>query len=144
MPATTLLTGALPARPPTASDSWGPTGIGADVVDVARIERSVRRAGFVSEVFSDEERRYCEAQARPSQHYAARFAAKEAFLKALGLGILSGVELREIEVVRDADGRPGLQLGTSAASALRRARGGHPLLSLSHDGPCALAFVVVP
>ncbi len=144
MPMTTPTVGALPVLPLATETARRPVGIGADVVDVGRLERSVRRAGFVSEVFSEDERRYCEAQARPSQHYAARFAAKEAFLKALGLGVLTGVELRDIEVVRDADGRPGLQLGPSAMSALRRAGGGHPLLSLSHDGPCALAFVVVP
>jgi holo-[acyl-carrier protein] synthase len=122
-----------------------PTGIGADIVDVARLEVSLQRGpGFAAEVFTEEERRYCEAQARPPLHYAARFAAKEAFLKALGLGLFSGVELRDIEVLRDLEGRPRFRLGDSAASALARAGGAAPLLSLSHDGPCALAFVVVP
>jgi holo-[acyl-carrier protein] synthase len=121
-----------------------PTGIGADLVDVARLERSLRRsAAFAAEVFTDEERRYCESQARPGLHFAARFAAKEAFLKALGLGLFDGVALKHIEVVRDGEGRPGFRLGDSAASALARSGGGSPLLSLSHDGPCALAFVVV-
>jgi holo-[acyl-carrier protein] synthase len=132
----------LPAQPEAHR---APTGIGADIVDVARLERSLRRSSaFAAEVFSDDERRYCECQKRPPLHYAARFAAKEAFLKALGIGVLSGVSLRDIEVIRDAGGRPAFRLGDSASAALARAGGAAPLLSLSHDGPCALAFVVVP
>ena len=120
-------------------------GIGTDIVDVHRLSRSIRRqAAFVEDVFSADERAFCEAQRRPEQHYAARFAAKEAFLKALGLGVFSGVELRDIEVVRGPGGAPRMRLGPTAAEALAQAGGGNPLVSVSHERDMALAFVVVP
>jgi holo-[acyl-carrier protein] synthase len=118
--------------------------LGADIVEVARIARSMsRQPAFAGAVFSVEERRYCDAQARPAQHYAARFAAKEAFLKALGRGVLDGVALPEIEVVRERDRAPVFRLGPTAAVALAEAGGRDALVSLSHDGGMALAFVVV-
>jgi len=121
------------------------TGVGTDIVDVQRLATSLRRQdAFAETVFSGEERRFCEAQPHPERHYAARFAAKEAFLKALGLGVFSGVALRDIEVVRETNGRPRLRLGPTAAAALRAAGGGDALVSLSHEGEMALAFVVVP
>jgi holo-[acyl-carrier protein] synthase len=120
-------------------------GVGTDIVDARRIARSLRRrAGFAEEVFSDQERLFCEAQRRPVLHYAARFAAKEAFLKALGLGIFSGVALRDIEVVGSPNGAHELRLGPSALSALEGVGGQAAFLSLSHARDLAVAFVVVP
>ena len=119
-------------------------GVGTDIVEIARIARSLRRQpAFATAVFSAEERRFCEAQASPDQHYAARFAAKEAFLKAVGRGVLGGVALDEIEVRRSPDMLPELRLGPSAAAALAAAGGREAHVSLSHDGGMALAFVVV-
>jgi holo-[acyl-carrier protein] synthase len=117
--------------------------VGADIVDVARLARSLRRPAFVESVFSAEERRYCDAQARPELHYAARFAAKEAFLKAVGRGVLDGIALDEIEVVRAPAAAPAFRLGPAASAALTAAGGRDALVSLSHDGGMALAFVVV-
>jgi holo-[acyl-carrier protein] synthase len=118
--------------------------VGTDIVEIARIGRSLRRQpAFAEAVFSEEERRYCDAQARPDQHYAARFAAKEAFLKAVGRGVLDGVALGDIEVTRAPDRAPALRLGPTAAAALAAAGGREALVSLSHDGGMALAFVVV-
>ncbi len=118
--------------------------VGTDIVEIARIARSLRRQpAFASAVFSEDERRFCDAQARPDQHYAARFAAKEAFLKAVGKGVLDGVPLDEIEVARAPDAAPALRLGPSAAAALAAAGGREARVSLSHDGGLALAFVVV-
>lgn len=120
-------------------------GVGTDIVSVARLRRSLDRgSAFAEAVFSDEERRFCDAQLRPERHYAARFAAKEAFLKALGLGIFDGVALRDIEVRRADGGAPSLALGPTAAAALARSGGAAPLLSLSHERDVAVAFVVVP
>jgi len=66
--------------------------VGTDIVDVCRLATSLRRrAVFAGMVFGPDERRFCDSQRRPELHYAARFAAKEAFLKALGLGILGHV-----------------------------------------------------
>jgi holo-[acyl-carrier protein] synthase len=118
--------------------------VGTDIVEVERLARSLRRQPeFATSVFSDEERRYCDAQARPEQHYAARFAAKEAFLKAVGRGVLDGVPLPEIEVVRAPRQAPAFRLGPSAAAALANAGGREALVSLSHDGGMAVAFVMV-
>ena len=119
-------------------------GVGIDIVDARRIEKSLRRrTDFAEQVFSGQERQFCEAQRRPGQHYAACFAAKEAFLKAVGLGIFSGVALPDIEVVHSPAGAPGLRLGPSAVDALARAGGEAALLGLSHERDLALAVVVV-
>jgi holo-[acyl-carrier protein] synthase len=94
-------------------------------------------------VFGSDERLFCDSQRIPEIHYAARFAAKEAFLKALGLGVLSGVALGDIEVVRDPDGAPRLRLGPTASAALARSGGEATFLSLSHGRRMAIAMVVV-
>jgi phosphopantetheine--protein transferase-like protein len=70
-------------------------GVGTDIVAVSRLARSLRRRdGFAETVFCSDERRFCDSQRYPEYHYAARFAAKEAFLKALGLGVFSGSRSR--------------------------------------------------
>ena len=114
--------------------------IGVDLIEVARVGAAVERYGarFLERVFTSEEQRYCAG--RPGS-LAARFAAKEAAAKALGTGI-GAVRWREVEVVRDAAGRPALALH-GAAESLARERGlGTPLLSLSHTREHAIAFVV--
>ena len=114
-------------------------------MDVSRLARSMRRrSAFADAVFGPDERRFCDSQRRPELHYAARFAAKEAFLKALELGILGGVALTDIEVVCDREGRPRLRLGPTAAAALSRAGGDAAVLSLSHERRMAIAMVVLP
>jgi len=119
-------------------------GVGTDIVDVCRLANSLRRrTAFADMVFGSDERRFCDSQRRPEFHYAARFAAKEAFLKALGLGILSRVALTDIEVVREPDGVPRLRLGPTASAALARSGGEATALSLSHDHRVAMALVVV-
>jgi holo-[acyl-carrier protein] synthase len=119
-------------------------GIGTDIVDVSRLATSLRRrTEFADLVFGSDERRFCDSQCRPELHYAARFAAKEAFLKALGLGIQSGVALRDIEVVPDPDGVPRLRLGPTASAALARTGGEAAVLSFSHCHRVAIAMVVV-
>jgi holo-[acyl-carrier protein] synthase len=119
-------------------------GIGTDIVEIARLETSLARTReFASRVFTLGERRYCQSRARPGEHFAARFAAKEAFLKAVGRGILEGIPLAEIEVVREGDGAPRLQLGAAAERALKAAGASRALVTLSHAGGCAVAFVLV-
>ena len=87
-------------------------GIGTDIVEVSRIERECRRLGadFLRRVFTPEEIGYCEGKRRRFESYAARFAAKEAFLKALGTGGRDGISWLEMEVVVDGRGRPELVL----------------------------------
>jgi len=125
------------SRPPVV-------GIGTDLVEVARLEKSLKRtASFAEKVFTAGERATCEGRAHPGEAYAARFAAKEAFLKAVGRGIFEGIALTDIEVVREGDGEPLLKLGRSAARALSKRGASKALVTLSHAGNCAIAFVLV-
>ncbi len=81
-------------------------GLGVDIVEIDRMASALERRPRMKErLFSEDERRYCEKRSRPAVHYALRFAAKEAVLKALGTGF-SGMRFRDVEVVRDANGRP--------------------------------------
>jgi holo-[acyl-carrier protein] synthase len=118
-------------------------GVGTDLVEIDRLSRSLTRAGFAEEVFSASERSDCQSRAWPAQHFAARFAAKEAFLKAVGRGLFAGVPLNEIEVVGEVGEAPALKLGPGARAALDRRGGSSALVSLTHAGNLAMAFVVV-
>ena len=120
-------------------------GVGTDAVTVSRMQISLARTpGFASSVFSDGERAHCDSQRDPARHYALHFAAKEGFLKALGLGIWDGVALPEIELHREPGRAPSLVLGPTARAALARAGAGEPIVSVSSRGDVALAVVVVP
>ena len=82
------------------------TGLGVDIVEVDRMRLALDRSPRIKErLFSAEERAYCEKRSRPEVHYALRFAAKEAVLKALGTGF-SGMRFTDVEVVREVNGRP--------------------------------------
>jgi len=88
------------------------TGIGLDMIEVARVSDKISRSvDFRNEIFSAREIAYCEAQPAAAEHYAARFAAKEAFLKACGVGLTLGYRLSEIEIIHGTDGRPELLAG---------------------------------
>lgn len=117
-------------------------GIGTDVVDVDRLRAVLERTpSFAARVFADDERAYADAAADPAERYAARFAAKEAVLKSLGLG-LGGLPLREVAVVRAESGAPGIRLVDRAASIAAAHGVDRLLLSLSHAGGVAVATVV--
>lgn len=116
-------------------------GTGVDVVAVERIARAIARHGerFLRRVYTDGERRTCATRPIPEQSFAARFAAKEAALKALGG---AGVRWRDLEVTRGERGAPSLAVHGRAAE-IARGRGIERFhLSLAHDGPLAIAFVV--
>jgi holo-[acyl-carrier protein] synthase len=120
-------------------------GIGTDIVEVGRLERESARqgAGFLSGLFTAGEIDYCEGRRRRFESYAARFAAKEAFLKALGTGGRDGISWQEIEVVRDARGRPGLVLTGHALEAVRLRGVSTVFVSLSHSRELATAVAVL-
>ena len=123
----------------------GILGIGLDLVEVARVRASVRRSGerFAQRVFTPDEIAYCAGRARKFEHLAARFAAKEATLKALGTGITGWASMQEVEVVHDAAGRPEIRL---RGGVLRRARSlgvKATHLSISHTEGVAAAMVVL-
>jgi holo-[acyl-carrier protein] synthase len=118
-------------------------GIGMDLCEVDRIQRLLDkdRERFVRRVFSKEETAYCEARRRPALHFAARFAAKEAFLKSLGEGWRLG--WTQVGVVRGPSGRPGLSL-TGPASRVAQNRGVVRIhLTLTHTAETAAAVVVL-
>ena len=118
--------------------------IGADIVEVERISELMKAHGdaFLRRVFTEREIAYCNRQKRPAEHFAARFAAKEALMKALHLGIGAGARFREVEVTRTERGAPTL-LVLGETRELIESRGITRLhLSLSHTKGNALAFVV--
>lgn len=118
-------------------------GIGMDLCEVERIRRLLDkdRDRFVRRVFRKEETAYCEARRRPALHFAARFAAKEAFLKSLGEGWRLG--WTQVGVVRGPSGRPSLSL-TGAAGRAAQSRGVLRIhLTLTHTAETAAAVVVL-
>jgi holo-[acyl-carrier protein] synthase len=120
-------------------------GLGTDIVEVGRIERGHQRHGrrFLDRLFTAAEIEYCERQGHPFQSYAARFAAKEAFLKALGRPRRDGIRWRDMEVVRTGTGAPELRLRGRALVAARQCGMVRPLLTLSHTARYATAVVVL-
>jgi len=120
----------------------GVVGIGADLVDIDRFRMVLRRRpSVVGRLFTAGERTYAERAADPAVRLAARFAAKEAALKALGYG-LGGMRMADIEVVRDASGRPELVLHGDASATAAGHGVGRWLVSLSHTDHLAQATVV--
>lgn len=119
-------------------------GIGIDVVEVDRIETAIQRQGeaFLSRLFTQAERDYCERQARPALHFAARFAAKEAVSKAFGTGIGGSAGWLEMEVVRGESGAPKMVFSGNAANFLLSAGIAEVQVSLSHARDYAAANAV--
>ncbi len=116
-------------------------GLGTDVVDVARFRATLRRQGrgFLERVFTLRERRYCEGKAARVEHYAGRFAAKEAVLKAIGTGLTAGMRWRDVEIVRAANGRVSVKVSGAVAKRAGRAK---IHLSISHAAGMAVAVAV--
>jgi holo-[acyl-carrier protein] synthase len=120
-------------------------GIGIDLVEVDRVATLLTKYSgrFARRVFTETERAYCEKMAQPGQHYAARFAAKEAFLKAVGTGFAKGLSWKEIGVVNLPSGQPILELTGRALEEMRAQGGRRALVTLSHTRRHACAAVVV-
>ena len=118
-------------------------GIGVDIVAVKRIADWEKKPGLIERFFPDEEisDSYNSGKER-AMSLAARFAAKEAFGKALGIG-LSGIKLKDIRVSGDELGKPKLELTGSALDAFKKANGGIAHLSLAHEKDNAVAFVII-
>jgi holo-[acyl-carrier protein] synthase len=116
-------------------------GIGIDLAVITRMRQVVGRwdERFLRRVFTDEEIAYCRRRRDPIPHFAARFAAKEATLKALGTGLSMGVKWQELEVRRERGAAPTMVL-SGRCRAIALAKGAdRVLLSLTHDGDYALA-----
>ena len=121
--------------------------IGIDLVEIARLEMVLARRGerFRSRVFTDGEISYCERRASAAKFasYAARFAAKEAVMKALGTGWSDGVGWKDVEVVNELSGAPSIQLHGRALERMREIGASRVHLSLSHSGDLAVAQAVL-
>ena len=124
-------------------------GLGNDIIDIRRVERTIERYGerFLSRVFTEIERRKSDNRTGRAASYAKRFAAKEACAKALGTGFRQGVFWRDMGVVNLPSGRPTLQLTGGAARALEQLTPeGHEVridLSITDDFPTAQAIVII-
>jgi holo-[acyl-carrier protein] synthase len=120
-------------------------GTGVDIAEVPRIRESIERFGdrFLQRIFTAGEIHYCERKANRYERYAARFAAKEAGMKALGTGWSHGVRWRDIEVVRPKGQRPTIQFHGEAAAIAARLGTKNIALSITHTSEQALAHVIL-
>ena len=123
-------------------------GIGTDIVNIKRIENSLKRNGtiFKNKIFSKKEIIYCDKKKYFAAYYAKRYAAKEAFAKALGVGISKGIVLKNIEVINDPSGRPLIKLRGKTLSLVEKKiknKNYQIDLSLSDDKPWAHATVII-
>ena len=119
-------------------------GIGTDIIETLRIAKMIERHGelFINRVYTEHEIGYCSAQKAATQHYAGRWAAKEAVLKALGTGWVRGISWRDIEVFKHPSGAPVIRLQGGARDALERS-GIHRIhISISHCRSHATAYAV--
>src|SRR6202050_1942177 len=120
-------------------------GTGIDIAEVPRIRQSIARFGnrFLKRIYTEGEIRYCDSKANRVERYAARFAAKEAAMKALGTGWSHGVRWRDLEVKRQPGGRPTLAFHGKAAEFAAKLGAKHVALSLSHTAEQAIAQVIL-
>ena len=120
-------------------------GTGIDIAEVPRIREAIERHGqrFLHRIFTEGEIQYCESKANRVERYAARFAAKEAGMKAIGTGWNHGVRWRDIEVARKPGGRPTLLLHGKAAEFAARLGAVNIALSLTHTADQAMAQVIL-
>ncbi len=123
-------------------------GIGTDIVNIKRVDTSIRKYGltFKKKIFSKNEIIYCDKKKNPGSFYAKRYAAKEAFSKALGTGIRKGVSFKNIEVKNNADGKPFIELKGNLPNLLKKKIKTNKYdihLSLSDDKPWAQATVII-
>lgn len=120
-------------------------GTGVDIAEVPRVAAAIERFGdrFLRRIFTENEIRYCESKANRVERYAARFAAKEAALKAIGTGWKRGVTWRDVEVTREPGGRPTMTFHGKAAEFAGKLGMKRAHVSLSHTAEHAIAQVIL-
>jgi holo-[acyl-carrier protein] synthase len=120
-------------------------GMGVDIAEVARVRSAIERFGdrFLHRVFTEGEIRYCASKANKYERFAARFAAKEAALKAIGTGLSRGISWQDVEVVREPSGRPTLAYKGKAAEFAKRLGMRRASISLTHTEQIAFAQVIL-
>ena len=119
-------------------------GVGTDIIECLRVAQMIERHGelFLTRVYTPHEIEYCSARKAATQHYAGRFAAKEAVLKALGTGWTRGVQWRDIEVRNDLGGRPRIALSGGAREMCEKLGVTEMLISISHCRTHATAYAL--
>jgi holo-[acyl-carrier protein] synthase len=119
-------------------------GIGTDIVECLRIAQMIERHGelFINRVYTPQEIRYCQSRKQATQHFAGRWAAKEAILKALGTGWRRGISWRDIEVRNDQSGRPVVGLRGGARDIVEQRGIREMLVSISHCRSHATAYAL--
>lgn len=120
-------------------------GIGVDIIEINRIKKADKRSKdeFIHKIFTYDEISYCKSQKNPYQHFAARFAAKEALLKSFGLGILDGISLKDIEIKNGKNNRPYINLKNKLLLLKKKKNIKNIFVSLSHFNRYAVAFVII-
>lgn len=119
-------------------------GIGTDIIEVARVKKSIETInGFKEKIFSAVEIEYCESKRNKYEHYAGRFAAKEAYFKAIGTGWRNGLAFNEIQIMNDTLGKPVIILSGKAMEHSEEAGYTNKLVSISHLKDTAVAFVII-
>src|ERR1700688_1098065 len=120
-------------------------GTGIDIEEVSRVRASIERFGdrFLHRIYTEGERRYCDSKANRVERYAARFAAKEAAMKAIGTGWNRGVSFRDIEVCRQPGGRPTIAFHGKSAEFAAKLGTARISLSISHTAQYAIAQVIL-
>jgi len=120
------------------------SGVGIDMIEVERVEKSIGKGnGFREYIFSQHEIDYCETKTNKFEHYAARFAAKEAFYKALGTGWLDGTFFNEVQITNNEVGKPAISLLGGTAETIGRMNIVNIAVSLSHVKTMATAIVII-
>jgi holo-[acyl-carrier protein] synthase len=119
-------------------------GIGTDIVEVVRIGQMIERHGevFLQRVYTEDEIRYCQRRKEYTQHFAGRWAAKEAVMKTLGTGWSRGISWRDIEVRTSKSGRPSIQLKGAAREIADQLGIGEVMISISHCRAYATATAI--
>ena len=116
-------------------------GIGNDIIEIGRIERTIERYGqkFLDRIFTQNEQQYCLMHAKSSRNFSGRFAAKEAVVKAIGTGIREGISWLDIEITNDELGKPVVHLSDRLNQRLPDS---HILISISHSHNYATAVAI--
>ena len=122
-------------------------GIGTDIINIKRIEKSLRKKGskFKNKIFTKKEMLYCESKKKPSSYYAKRFAAKEAFAKSLGTGFRDGLNFKDISIVNDKLGKPSFFINKKIKKLIKKrfkVNSFDFFLSISDEKKYSIAFVV--
>jgi|TARA_B100000767_G_C19718225_1_gene515967 holo-[acyl-carrier protein] synthase len=122
-------------------------GIGIDIVNISRIKKNlINNKSFKMRIFTKKEILFCESKKNKYECYSKRFAAKEAFSKALGTGISKGISFNEIEINNDLMGKPGIRLIKNTLKVVKKTFKNHNFrvfLTMSDDKPFAVANIVI-